>query len=829
MSKIKSVFSIVAVFVLIAGAHAQGPNETGTVKPITVDLLHEREFTHTVVIDDEREMVYFERADARSSRSRGFPYANIYPIIAALKKIHVAPMAGGEAKPLFRQEADTGYYFASADPLSPGGRYLAVYRLRGDVAEPGVYDLHRSRVRFFDIAAVYRNIAPHMIWISDEEFMFFPQPEIASPDVDVQATRDLTVAREKGWRGGEVTADVLGAGKYERPASLQTEVVMAMNVRTGKVRELISGYDVSPMVLVGHSEQAVMSEMVLETDPSNENAEAGHRRILSTLNLSTGEKTRVDGFDAERETPKAWSASRKYLLIGHASYYRDQPHKRDRPHGKQAFILDVETSTIVERLPVGASSFVWVGDNLLYTPGENGASGAERVEQNSIAIPVSGPPLITASGSSYYYMENGDLWRGALSGIKENLTPDYPNDIQLYPQQARHGGISGIRRSNWSLTPAPREIQFETEIGGRRTLIMLAADAEEIRQIPFPQPNSRAYAATPNGAVFLTNAYGVGSSLEYVPAGGEPHLVDRFNQHLADVTSAVGPIRIDHKGYDGRDAIGWLYLPPGASVEEPVPYPLVVVPYPERIYDDQQPTRDFGSAASIWDLPLISTTTMEMYAAKGYAVLLPSVPLGPWGEPGEPMTRMMPAVMSAVDGAIETGFADPDRMALVGHSFGGYGALSVAVQTDRFRAVIALAPFSNMISMYGEFVPRVRANMDQFESWTVSSLIEERQGRMGAPPWGDPDRYIRNSPLFHVDKASTPVMLIHGDLDTATFLTQSEEMFTGFYKEDKDALLVKYIGEHHSIYQTQNQRDMWRRVFDFLEDNGVAPDPKTVQ
>ena len=198
---------------------------------------------------------------------------------------------------------------------------------------------------------------------------------------------------------------------------------------------------------------------------------------------------------------------------------------------------------------------------------------------------------------------------------------------------------------------------------------MFTVDAEDIRQIPFPHQDSRAYAATPNGAVFLTNAYGVGSSLEYVPAGGEPHLVDRFNQHLADVTPAVGPIRVDHKGYDGSDAIGWLYLPPGASVEEPVPYPLVVVSYPERTYDDQPPTRNFGDAASIWDLLPISVTRMEMYAAKGYAVLLPSVPLGPWGEPGEPMTRMMPAVMSAVDGAIETGFADPDRMALVGHSF----------------------------------------------------------------------------------------------------------------------------------------------------------------
>ena len=88
--------------------------------------------------------------------------------------------------------------------------------------------------------------------------------------------------------------------------------------------------------------------------------------------------------------------------------------------------------------------------------------------------------------------------------------------------------------------------------------------------------------------------------------------------------------------------------------------------------------------------------------------------------------------------------------------------------------------------------------------------------------------YIRNSPVFFADQVEDPVMLIHGDADSATLMTQAEEMFTALRREGKDALFVRYWGEEHTISQPQNQRDMWTRVFDFLEDNGVTPGPKSV-
>ena len=69
---------------------------------------------------------------------------------------------------------------------------------------------------------------------------------------------------------------------------------------------------------------------------------------------------------------------------------------------------------------------------------------------------------------------------------------------------------------------------------------------------------------------------------------------------------------------------------------------------------------------------------------------------------------------------------------------------------------------------------------------------------------------------------NTPIMLIHGDLDPVN-ISQSEEAFSALYRQNKDVVFVRYWGEEHSINSPVNIRDMWTRVFAFLEEHGAAP------
>ncbi len=336
-----------------------------------------------------------------------------------------------------------------------------------------------------------------------------------------------------------------------------------------------------------------------------------------------------------------------------------------------------------------------------------------------------------------------------------------------------------------------------------------------------PAPQSLLMASSDRGEVFLTNDNAVGSRLHYVAReqGAEPVLLLQFNEHLAGVETAVGPIRIDHEDYAGEQVKSWLFLPPSASLDRPEPYPLVVIAYPGLIYETP-PVNHPPFASDIWSTYLTAPVMMEVFAAQGYAVLLPSIPYAKEEGSVEPMPRIIVAIDSAINNAINTGFVDQRSMALTGHSFGGYAALSAAVQSDRFQAIISAMMISNIVSQYGTFAPWAKIDGERFSQpggIYDRPSVESRLFTLGAQPWDAPDRYIRNSPLFHVQNVSTPILLIHGGLDTAAHVTQAEEIFSALHREDKEVLFVKYFGEHHLIEQPQNQHDLWRQVFKFLK------------
>jgi dipeptidyl aminopeptidase/acylaminoacyl peptidase len=94
--------------------------------------------------------------------------------------------------------------------------------------------------------------------------------------------------------------------------------------------------------------------------------------------------------------------------------------------------------------------------------------------------------------------------------------------------------------------------------------------------------------------------------------------------------------------------------------------------------------------------------------------------------------------------------------------------------------------------------------------------------RMGGPPWEKLDLYIRNSPIAHVHRVETPVLMAHGDLDFIG-IQQAEEFFTGLYRLGKRARFVRYWGEAHGLALPQNQRDLLHRMFDWLDEH-LGPD-----
>jgi len=249
---------------------------------------------------------------------------------------------------------------------------------------------------------------------------------------------------------------------------------------------------------------------------------------------------------------------------------------------------------------------------------------------------------------------------------------------------------------------------------------------------------------------------------------------------------------IDYSTADGKKLQATVLLP--VNYQSNVRYPLVVWVYGGSMLSAN--VNRYGGAGN-------EHYNLHLFSSRGYAVLLPDTPL----TVGTPMSDLAKTVLPAVDKTIEMGIADPDRLGVMGASYGGYSTLALIVQTERFKAAVMDVGFGNLSSMYGAML---KSGMPFHVSWA-----EEGQGRMGGPPWQFPERYVQNSPAFFLNKIETPLLISQGGMDVSPF--QADEIFVGLRRLGKKVVYVRYENEGHGIEHPSNRIDYWNRVLEWFE------------
>jgi dipeptidyl aminopeptidase/acylaminoacyl peptidase len=284
-----------------------------------------------------------------------------------------------------------------------------------------------------------------------------------------------------------------------------------------------------------------------------------------------------------------------------------------------------------------------------------------------------------------------------------------------------------------------------------------------------------------------------------------------LNRALPEIADARRML-IEYRGVEGDSLKGVLLLPPG--YEEGKRYPLVTWVYAGSVFRDTLSySFEKGSGSSL---------NPQLFAAHGYAVLFPSMPLEGDGVASDPYIDLPKGVLAAVDKVIDLGIADPERLAVAGHSYGGYSTYTLVSYTNRFQAAIAMDGDANLLTSYAKFDADQRYWDNAQERREGATWSETSQGRMGEPPWSALWRYLRNSPFFYLDRIETPLMIIQSDMDFVPVI-HGEEMFAGLYRLGKTARFVRYWGEGHSPASPANIRDMWQRIYGWLDEYLAQP------
>jgi dipeptidyl aminopeptidase/acylaminoacyl peptidase len=279
--------------------------------------------------------------------------------------------------------------------------------------------------------------------------------------------------------------------------------------------------------------------------------------------------------------------------------------------------------------------------------------------------------------------------------------------------------------------------------------------------------------------------------------------LDAVNRGKRDV-KLVEPVAIDHLGVDGTQTRSWLWLPPGEEAGEVKG--VIVDVYPG------------GTDSLVWWDPLTMTYAVRpgVLAAGGYAVLSASIPgdLEP-AVRGETYSR---AADLAVDAALAANPELPaDRLALFGHSFGGYAVMEIATRSTRYQSVIASAGIYDWMGSWSEFNAPTR-NLTQYglRDRQPQGFVEQGQGRFGAPPWAATEAYLASSPWLRAEDVTSPVLLLTADLDFVP-MRQAEAMFSALYRQGRHVRLITYWGEKHHVWSPANILDKYRQIFGWLD------------
>jgi acetyl esterase/lipase len=392
------------------------------------------------------------------------------------------------------------------------------------------------------------------------------------------------------------------------------------------------------------------------------------------------------------------------------------------------------------------------------------------------------PLAVDAARNAAYVLKKLD-GRFALYRVGLSATPDeelvYANDrvdVDDVVRIGRSGTVIGVTFAE----ERRQTVYFDPEI--EQITARFARALPELTLVNFPG------ASRDNGKLLMF----AGSDRD----PGHYYVYDRATRQFEEIMlarpqlegTALATVRpISYPAIDGTSIPAYLTLPPGR--EEARNLPAIVLPHGGPAARDE------------WGFDWL----VQFLANRGYAVLQPNF-RGSGGYGDEWLSQngfrgwatSIGDVTAGAQWLVSQEIADPQRLAVVGWSYGGYAALQSAVtQPDLFKAVVAIAPVTDL-ALLGQ----------QARGFAHYRLLRDY---IGSGP-----HIEQGSPLRNVARIAAPVMMFHGSRDLNVAVDHSEQMDRALRAAGKSSQLTVFQGLEHDLADSEARTRMLDQIEQFL-------------
>jgi len=748
--------------------------------------------------------------------AKGVHFSNTRPAVTSRGELWL-----GNADLSSCRKLELGDRWVWSPLFSPSGEQLAALTTAGDGRVAlAVWNLVSGQVRLHDaihvdIFARFRTVArmEHtsgfgqrplaFVWSGEDRILFIaasPDPSPFDELAGFTSARTHASLRSKTF-GGEAS---IRTWSPQGPTCFVGRQLMSLETATGETSALYAG-DIRGVSLSGDARWAAIlraDRHVAIAPDARQSAplwftDAGDDPMVSCslacVRLHDGAAFDVPGIDAVGNVAPSrlpvWSSDSRRFAVAKRSSYSSEAASGD----DACWEVDVVTRSVRSWPAVSVADAEFIAALVAANEAADANAGVQGRQ------PLADPPM--GSGGGQVMARSWALAPGLVAKwVGETLSLVHGVDERVLTDECSSVASPVATSDGGQLLLVSRK-------DGRFEAINVRDGQHRGHLLDMPA-NASLLCAGRDGRVLCKRDADDGSRL-YLALPGAPAVASPFvlNRHLAEVRRPRAR-EVVRTTADGKRLTGILMTPTNTSAG--TQSPVILWAYPNSV-----PRLD-GWMSRINDGAAVSYPFQHLLA-QGFAVFQAPLPMSDRPDDADPLDYVSDLIVPWLDVLDQQPEVQAGQYGFWGHSDAGYAALALLATTDRFKAIAAASTFPDLAAtVYSARLPfetaDCAAHLIQTNRWYYEA--ETQHYRVGGSLWRNADGFVRNSALFHLERAVTPTLLMVGEFDAAP--RSMEEVYSALHGKGVPVELAYYWGEGHVISSPGNLHDLWTRSEQFF-------------